>query len=248
MAVELATFVDNGTCSYLPDRQQEVGYRVLGQVSPEEWQRMLERGWRRFGQYVFRPRCAHCQECVSLRIPVAAFRPSKSQRRAARRCAGLRVEVGRPRVDDARMELLEAWHAERQATRGWAPSYDSPSLYEVSFCAPHPCAYELTIWRADELLAVDLVDLTPRALSSIYCYYDPRRPRLSLGTACVLREIDLARQLSLDHVYLGYRIADCRSSAYKSAFRPHELLWTRPGLDEAPQWLPGESVPAGRVD
>ncbi|HKQ40385.1 MAG TPA: arginyltransferase, partial [Verrucomicrobiae bacterium] len=38
------------------------------------------------------------------------------------------------------------------------------------------------------------------------------------------------------HVYLGYRVAGCRSMEYKAQFRPHELLQGRPLDHEAPVW------------
>ena len=62
-------------------------YRVMTNVTPDELEWMLTRGWRRFGHLYFRPACPACSECVSLRIPVATFAPTKSQRRAWKRCA-----------------------------------------------------------------------------------------------------------------------------------------------------------------
>jgi leucyl-tRNA---protein transferase len=40
----------------------------------------------------------------------------------------------------------------------------------------------------------------------------------------------------LEHVYLGYRVEGCASLAYKSRFRPHELLEGRPEVDATPRW------------
>jgi arginine-tRNA-protein transferase len=237
MLHELLTFHDERRCAYLADRDARVYYRVLLGVSPEAWQRMLERGWRRFGHYVFRPQCDGCGECVSLRIPVEQFRPTKSQRRVLRRTAGLVRTLARPTADPQRLAVLAAWHAEKEQTRGWSPLGLPLENYEDDFCGPHPCAYELTLWAGESLVAVDLVDLTPQAISSIYCYYDPRFAALSPGTATVLAEIALARELGLAHVYLGYRVAGCPSSAYKATFRPHELLIGRPEEGQAPRWV-----------
>src|SRR5687767_2755246 len=91
------------TCPYLAGRVSTTDYRILTEVSPEEHEEMLSRGWRRFGLQYFRPECATCLECVSLRIPIAEFQPTKSQRRAWKKCAHLQVQIGRPQVDEERL-------------------------------------------------------------------------------------------------------------------------------------------------
>jgi len=82
-------------------------------VSPEELEALLERGWRRFGPMYFRPACEGCAECVTLRIPATTFEPSKSQRRARKNASRLTRRVSRPRIDDERLELYARWHAQR---------------------------------------------------------------------------------------------------------------------------------------
>lgn len=225
-------------CAYLPGRASCTEYRLMLDVSPAELDALLEHGWRRFGPSYFQPVCAGCVECVSLRIPVAGFRPTKSQRRALRKCAGLRVVVGAPRVDAERLALYAAWHAEREAARGWRPNAVDEENYRMSFCFPHPCAREMAYYDGSRLVAVGIVDETPRALSSTYFFRHPDCAGLSLGTASVLFEMDWARRRGLAHLYLGYRVQGCPSVAYKERFGPHELLQGRPRLDERAVWMP----------
>lgn len=197
---------------------------------------MLLRGWRRFGLQYFRPACVGCAECVSLRIPVATFRPTKSQRRAWRKCAHWRVDVGRPHVSEERLELFRAWHAMREETRGWKPSPMDAEEYDATFCPPNPCAREMAYFDGDRLVALGLVDATPRAVSSIYFFYHPSVADCSPGVASVLFELEWARRLGCTHLYLGYRVLGCPSTAYKSHYAPHELLVGRPAFEEAPFW------------
>ena len=65
-----------GPCSYLPGQQSSLEHKVMTEVSSEEFEELLSRGWRRFGPTYFRPACQACAECVTLRIPTATFRPS----------------------------------------------------------------------------------------------------------------------------------------------------------------------------
>jgi leucyl-tRNA---protein transferase len=229
-------FAEPSQCQYLRDESASNRYRIIFQITPAEFQEMLSRGWRRFGAAYFRPTCAGCNACVSIRIPVNAFTPSKSQHRALRKCRHIHFEVGTPRVDDERLELYARWHAMREAERNWPESPITRAEYDMQFCFPHPCAREFRYFDGRKLVAIGYVDETPEALSSIYFFFDPDYKHLSPGVASVLCEIAAARERGLKHVYLGYRVLGCPSMEYKAQYRPHELLDGRPADNEAPVW------------
>lgn len=231
-------FIKDNPCPYLADRGACHEHRYLLGVTPEEMERMLERGWRRFGLLYFRPVCRGCMECISVRLPVAQFRPSKSQRRAVRKCAAIRVEVGIPTLDERRIALFADWHAMRSRDRGWPIADTSPQSYHWTFCQPNPFAEEMAYFLEDRLVAVGLVDRTPRALSSIYFYYDPEIAPLSPGVFSILCEVEYARRMGLAHVYLGYLVEGCRSVAYKRQYAPQEVLVGRPEDAQEPVWIP----------
>lgn len=223
-------------CPYLADLGATTEYRILAEVTSEEHEEMIIRGWRRFGMQYFRPCCAGCLECVSLRVPVATFRPTKSQRRAWNKCSHLRVKIGVPQADDERVALFHAWHAMREVTRAWKPTSMTLREYALTFCTPNPCAREMAFYDQDRLVAIGQIDVTAHAVSSIYFFYHPDVARCSLGVASVLFEIEWARHMGRPHLYLGYRVAACPSTAYKSQYGPHELLQGRPKIDEEPVW------------
>ena len=231
-------------CAYLPAEQASLEVKVMLDVTPEELDALLARGWRRFGPMYFHPACAGCSECVSLRVLVDRFTPSKSQRRAARACAGLRREVGPPRVDDARLDLYARWHAEREDRRGWEHNAQTRERYAIEFAFPHPCAREAAFYDDEaggKLVGLGLFDVTPGALSAAFFFHDPDYARRSLGVANVLALIEDARASGRPHLYLGYRVAGCASLRYKASYRPHEALVGRPAMSEPPVWK--ESAP-----
>ncbi|HZI12670.1 MAG TPA: arginyltransferase [Myxococcus sp.] len=247
MALLLAHEVEEPRpCSYLPDKQATLENLLMQEVSPEEYEHLLVRGWRRFGPVYFRPACAACNECVSLRVPVEDFRPNRSQRRARAACAHLRVEVGVPRVDEARLALYRRWHSERETSREWGPSPLTKREYSLQFSFPHPSAREVA-WYDDtaeggpKLVGLGICDETPNAWSAVYFFYDPDYAHLSPGTANVVFQVELARARGIPHVYLGYRVLACASLRYKGGFRPHELLEGRPALSAPPRWVPAPS-------
>lgn len=239
-------------CAYLPGRLASLEFRLILDMTPVQLERYLERGWRRFGVAYFRPACGGCRECVSLRIPVDRFRPNRGQRRTLSRGARLRLEIGRPVVDDVRLDLYHRWHRSRAELRGWRREQMDADRYFMEFAYPHAAARELTWYdddtprsRGPRLVAVTLADETPTAISAVYTFHDPDYDRLSLGTLSILHQIRYAAANGKSRVYLGYRVLGCPSSEYKDRFRPHELLRGWPDLDTEPRWVAGDAAGDG---
>jgi leucyl-tRNA---protein transferase len=242
----LSHFVeDPRPCDYLATERASLEYRVMTGVSVSELGALLARGWRRMGPFYFRPACAGCFECVSLRIPVGTFAPTGSQLRALARSRRFQMKIGTPRVDEERLALYGRWHALREDRRGWGAAVLDADEYRLQFAYPHSAARELTLWDQGRLVAVSLCDVTPLAWSAIYFFYDPAIARLSPGVANVMACVALARRHRIPHVYLGYRVLGCPSMRYKAGFNPHELLVGRPGDGEEPRWIPGTGSPTG---
>jgi len=84
---------DAGRCSYLPGEQARFDLRGIATMSPAEYGYLLARGYRRFGWQVFRPVCASCSECRSLRVPLRDYEPRASERRILRANAGIRARL-----------------------------------------------------------------------------------------------------------------------------------------------------------
>ena len=97
-------------------------------------------------------------------------------------------------------------------------------------CAWSPtCFLELRL--GDELVAVAVSDLLADSVSAVYTYYSPEHAARSLGTYAILAQIEYARRLGLDYVYLGFWLRKHPKMDYKRNFRPLEVL-------ESGQWMP----------
>jgi len=72
----------------------------------------------------------------------------------------------------------------------------------------------------DELAAIAVVDLLDNALSAVYTFFDPQFSNYSLGTYAILWQIQHAKELGLDLLYLGFWVKDCLKMSYKTQYKP----------------------------
>ncbi len=78
-------------CPYLDGRMERKLFTALQGDSAEKLNDALSKqGFRRSQNVLYRPTCIDCAACMSARIRVADFKPSKSQRRASNKNAYLK--------------------------------------------------------------------------------------------------------------------------------------------------------------
>ncbi|MCA9170689.1 MAG: arginyltransferase [Planctomycetales bacterium] len=230
-------------CSYLPTEEAALAYRQIARISAADYQRYLERGWRRHGAYFFRPQCPACRKCRSLRVDVANFKASKSQRRCWKQNQDIAVQIGPPSLTRDHLDIFNRYHADMHQRRGWPLRETSPEEYFESFLLGNfEFAAEFRYFRAEQLVGVGLVDITQAASSSVYFYHDPDWRGRAPGVFSMLVELGYAKDRGIDHHYLGYWIRECPSMAYKSQYGPHELLQEYVDDNAAPSWLPPQTV------
>jgi arginine-tRNA-protein transferase len=224
------TTLPEDDCVYLPGRKSRFRAFLAEEISPDAYHALMDASFRRSGRMIYQPVCEGCRACVPLRVPVAEFRASKSQRRSRGKNADLEIAIGEPESSDEKFALYhryrDQWHSATEPTdRDGFESflYDSP-VRTVEFTYRTP---------AGELIGVGICDVCEESLSSVYFYFDPAHSKRGLGTFSALFEIEYARAFRIPYWYAGFHVAGCRAMEYKANFRPHELL----GADGI--WRPG---------
>ena len=76
-----------------------------GRLTPEGFDALLAEGDRRSGPLLYRPNCPSCTACEAIRVPVARFEPTRSQRRAVKKNPDIRIERHRATVTAAHLDL-----------------------------------------------------------------------------------------------------------------------------------------------
>ena len=228
---------DDNICSYIPGRRMRMNYKQVEVVTKTFATAVAQRGWRRFGRnYVF-PVCFGCTACKSMRIDVANYKYSKSQRKAINRNEETKISIHEPEITQAHIDLYNKYHTYKAKRDGWKHEDISRTEYYENFVdGAHDFGKELRYYIGDKLVGIDLLDILDDGVSSVYCYYDPEYPKNSLGTYSLLYEIKLAENLGLDWVYLGYWVEGCKAFEYKENFQPMQILEGYPRISEKPQW------------
>ncbi|MEM1113390.1 MAG: arginyltransferase [Pseudomonadota bacterium] len=217
------------SCSYLEDQEATTLFVDPRQeVDQAMYSRLSVLGFRRSGNHVYRPHCAHCNACVPARIPVAAFSPNRGQRRCLKRNIDLDIKQTQSIDDDEAYSLYHRYICERHADGDMHPPDREQYLSFLNNA--WDCTRYYRFYDGERLVAVAVIDELLDGLSAIYTFFDPGEQRRSLGQFAILWQIELAKALNLEHVYLGYWIKECQKMAYKSAYRPLELCinnrWT----------------------
>jgi arginine-tRNA-protein transferase len=205
-------------CPYLPDRSFVQRYFFGSGADLAETAALQAAGWRRFGQFFFRPHCAGCQACVPVRLDAAHLVLTPSQRRVWRRNEDVAFSVVPLEFRDEYYELY------RQHSQSRFGKETDPADFRATFFEESVPAF-LTEYRVDGRLAgLGFCDEGDEGLSSVYFVFADDAADRSLGTYSVLRECRLAAERGRRWYYLGYWVQGNATMAYKGRFQPRQVL------------------------
>ena len=221
-------------CPYLTGRvERKVFTHLIGRRSTALNDTLTQSGFRRSQTIAYRPACEQCRACVSIRVLVNEFQPTRSMRRISRLNEDLVGNALTPRPTTEQYALFRGYLDSRHADGGMADMsvLDYSMMVEDSHVDTRLIAYRrrgpdtaINGRGVGPLIAMALTDILADGLSMVYSFYDPEQADRSLGTLMILDHIERARKLGLPHVYLGYWVQGSRKMDYKSRFLPQERL------------------------
>jgi leucyl-tRNA---protein transferase len=215
-------------CPYLAGRMERKLFTALQGDQAEAMNDTLSKqGFRRSQNVLYRPSCADCCACLSARIRVDAFQPTRSQRRVMKRNSQLQRHVTSAWATEDQFDLFRRYLDSRHADGGMADMdvFEFAAMIEETPVRTRVLEY---IGQGPSgrrhLQGVCLSDVLDDGLSLVYSFFDPKMAANSLGSYMILDQIELARQVGLPFVYLGYWVPGSPKMDYKARFSGLEIF------------------------
>ena len=224
-------------CPYLDDRFERKLFTALqGDHAQKLNDALSKQGFRRSQNVLYRPSCAECSACLSARIKVADFVPSRTQKRVMKGASHLKRNATSPWATEDQFALFRRYLDERHADGGMADMdvFEFAAMIEETPIKSRVIEYSRPAGPGEHgrpLACVSLTDVFEDGLSMVYSFYDPSLQDLSLGTFAILDHIEIAREAGLPYVYLGYWVPGSRKMVYKANFAALEIY-------KGGQWVP----------
>ena len=223
-------------CPYLPGKQERKIFTELSGPHAGELNDALGRiGFRRSQSVAYRPSCAGCTACVSVRVVADQFVPNATQRKLLRRHADIEVTACKPWATEEQYQLLRRYLASRHPGGGMATmdENDYADMVEQSPVSSYVIEYREPSRHGERgrLVGACITDQQIDGLSMIYSFFlADEEGRPGLGNFIIMDHILRARAAELPYVYLGYWVKGSARMAYKTRYRPIEVLgptgWT----------------------
>ena len=210
---ECGYYDDRQTANLIPDPQVKMGTNL--------YSLLLSKGFRRSGEFVYRPHCKHCTACVPCRINVNEFKASRNQRRCLKSNQDLTTRIVPAEYSDEYFALYQRYLNSRHKDGSMADP--TPQEFRSFLLNNWDTSVFIESRLNGRLLCVAVVDFLPAGPSAVYTFFEPEEHKRSLGTFAIIQQIWLARLYQKENLYLGYWIDQHPKMAYKQKFSGLEI-------------------------
>lgn len=191
-------------------------------VIEQHFSYLMQNGFRRSGDQLYRPHCPQCNKCRSLRVIVEEFQPSTSQKRVLAKNSDLEIGL----VDDMESDFYPLYAHYINTRHADGSMFPPNEMQFTSFLrAEWLSQLWLTVRDRGELVGVAAIDEVNDGWSALYSFYHPNLNKRSLGRFLILLQIKQLQAKGLPHLYLGYQVDECKKMNYKSQYQPFETFY-----------------------
>ena len=209
-------------CSYIDKMDaQSLVVTPYKSINQSIFQDLIEKGFRRSGQYIYKPNCKSCTACIPIRLPVQKFLFSKTQKRIYKKHGYFKVREAPLSFKQKHFDLYLKYQNKRHSFI----NNDQNNLddYNDFLIKSNVKSKFIEFWDGDLLKIVSIVDIVSDGISAVYTFYDPDDEKVSYGTYSIIWLINWCKAQQLKYLYLGYWIGECDKMKYKTNFKPYEL-------------------------
>jgi len=207
-------------CPYLDNRIFTSNNFIINNIDKEGLETLLQKGYRHFGEYFFRPECNLCNECLPIRIFVNEYNFSRSENRVFKKNSRFNVKIIEKPA--AKINYFNLYKDHKKRFKG--NSIESYQNWVESFFSKFDTNKLMEIKDGDILVGVTHLDVTDKIVSAVYCYWNENYSSHSPGKFSILKGIQYAMETGAEFYYLGYYIKDNKHMSYKVNYKPNQIL------------------------
>lgn len=213
-------------CSYLQEKFARSQVAIPDHlINTIVYGKLVQNGFRRSGNFIYRPFCDHCNACIPVRVIVDNFSPNRTQRRTWKRNQNIVATQKKLYFHPDHYKLYSLYQKQRH--QGGEMDHNSCEQYKNFLLKSNFNSKIIEFYLNKQLCMISIIDELPDGISSIYTFFDPTIQQISLGTYSILWQIHRCKTLELPYLYLGYWIKDNKKMAYKANFQSLQSLIRR---------------------
>lgn len=174
------------------------------QLSGQELDAYLQRGWFRMGQTIFTTNFAHVKDkilsTIWLRIKLHEYSGDRSYSDLLKRYAKFTVSVKPAAIDEEKETLFTRYRESLSFSVSESLQHllfgkEATSVYNT---------YEVTVRDNGKLFACGFFDLGGNSAQGIVSFYDPAYKKFSPGKFVIYSKVQYCKELGLEFFYPGY--------------------------------------------
>ena len=213
----------NYNCGYIEgNKAQSIVASPYQNIELKEFNNLVNLGFRRSGNHVYKPHCHDCEACVPIRINVNDFKLNKSQKRCSIK-NDYQVEFKPIEYKYEDFLLYREYQKKRHNDQSTSEE-DQKDEYKNFLLTSNFDSKMIKFSSQGKVMMITIVDVLDDGLSAVYTFYDLNFPKLSLGTYSIIWLAKWCKNNTYPYLYLGYWIRDNAKMCYKTKFKPYELL------------------------
>ncbi len=213
-------------CPYLEDKNSaSILVDPDHQIDQALFTLLSRSGFRRSGEMLYAPKCPSCKACISVRVPVDRFKPSRSHKRVLKKNSDVEIQMQDVCFDQTHFDLYLRYQQHRHPDSSMC---DEDEKKYIGFIESSYAESKFMCFYLEKtLIGISVLDQFDDGISSVYTFFEPDHQNRSLGTYAILSAIKMAKQQDVSYTYLGYWIDGSKKMDYKRNFKPLEGYFDR---------------------
>ena len=209
-------------CSYIDKIDaQSLVVTPYKSIDQNIFQDLTKKGFRRSGQYIYKPSCKSCTACIPIRLSVQKFLSSRSQKRIFKKHKYFDVREVSLAFKQEHFDLYLKYQNKRHSSIN--NDQNKIDDYNDFLIKSNVNSKLVEFWDGDLLKIVSIIDMMSDSISAVYTFFDPDDEKVSYGTYSIIWLINWCKTQQFKYMYLGYWIGECNKMKYKTNFKPYEL-------------------------